>query len=188
MQFLKEMNIFKIPRWSAYILPTNDVIDIYRYSDAMLKDMPKKDLKSFQNLLFYSQKAVMLKNNNDRRENNNNDLKRRGDNNIADRISKFAGEIKKKSLYNNTYLISCVFRPWNISWKLWHKIYLTPELDMNRLYESNAKTDNGSQPDTKIIIHQAPYISYSQIKLNKNSEVYFNSSLRAKNPWEPELG
>ena len=59
---------------------------------------------------------------------------------------------------------------------------------MNRLYESNAKTDNGSQPDTKIIIHQAPYISYSQIKLNKNSEVYFNSSLRAKNPWEPELG
>ena len=77
--------------------------------------MPKKDLKSFQNLLFYSQKAVMLKNNNDRRENNNNDLKRRGDNNTADRISKFAGEIKKKSLYNNTYLISCVFRPWNIS-------------------------------------------------------------------------
>ena len=53
---------------------------------------------------------------------------------------------------------------------------------MNRLYESNAKTDNGSQPDTKIIIHQAPYISYSQIKLNKNSEAYFNSSLRAKNP------
>ena len=67
--------------------------------------MPKKDLKSFQNLLLYSQKAVMLKNNNDRRENNNNDLKRRGDNNIADRISKFAGEIKKKSLNNNTYLI-----------------------------------------------------------------------------------
>ena len=77
--------------------------------------MPKNDLKSFQNLLFYNQKAVMLRNNNDRRENNNNDLKRRGDNNIADRISKFAGEIKKKSLYNNTYLISCVFRPWNIS-------------------------------------------------------------------------
>ena len=61
-------------------------------------------------------------------------------------------------------------------------MYLTLELDINRLFESNAKIDNGSQPGTKIIIYQAPYISYSQIKLDKNSEAYFNSSLRAKKP------
>lgn len=41
----------------------------------------------------------MLQNNNDRREKNNNNLKRRSNNNInniADRITKFEGKIKKK--------------------------------------------------------------------------------------------
>ena len=45
-----------------------------------------------------SKKTGVLKDNNDRRENNNNELKKRSDNNIADRISKFAGSVKKKSL------------------------------------------------------------------------------------------
>ena len=41
----------------------------------------------------------MLQNNNGRREKNNNNLKRRSNNkinNIADRITKFGGKIKKK--------------------------------------------------------------------------------------------
>ena len=62
----------------------------------MLKHMPEKTIKTFQNTLLYIKKAVVLKNNNGRRENNNNDLKRRSNNNIANRITKFAGEIKKK--------------------------------------------------------------------------------------------
>ena len=51
---------------------------------------------------------------------------------------------------------------------------------MKRFFESNAKVDNVPQPDAKIIIYEAPYICYPQIKLQENLEVYSNSSLRAK--------
>ena len=58
--------------------------------------MPEKALKTSQNTLLYSKKAIVLENNNNRREINNNDLKTRSDNNISDRITKFAGKIEKK--------------------------------------------------------------------------------------------
>ena len=61
------------------------------------------------------------------------------------------------------------------------RFILTLEQDINGLFESNAKVDNGHKPEAKIIIYEAPYISYPQIKLDKNFEVYFNSTLRAKN-------
>ena len=45
----------------------------------------------------------------------------------------------------------------------------------------NARVDNVvSQPEIKIIIYEVPYISYPQIKLDENFEVYFNSALRAQ--------
>ena len=65
----------------------------------MLKHVPEKVLKTFQNMLLYSKKVIMLQNNNGRREKNNNNLKRRSNNNInniADRITKFGETIKKK--------------------------------------------------------------------------------------------
>lgn len=65
----------------------------------MLKHVPEKVLKTFQNMLLYSKKVIMLQNNNGRREKNNNNLKRRSNNNInniADRLTKFGGKIKKK--------------------------------------------------------------------------------------------
>ena len=36
------------------------------------------------------------------------------------------------------------------------------------------------EPDAKIIIFEALFISYPEIKLNENFEVYFNSTLRSK--------
>ena len=51
---------------------------------------------------------------------------------------------------------------------------------MNRLLESNAKFNPIPQPDAKIIIYEAPYISYPQTELDENFEVYFNSTLSAK--------
>ena len=75
-----------------------NAVNIYRHSNAMLKHMPKKALKTFQNTLLCNRKFVVLKKHNDRRESNNNDLKIRSDNNIADKTFKFASEIRKKCL------------------------------------------------------------------------------------------
>ena len=60
------------------------------------------------------------------------------------------------------------------------RFVLTLEQDMNRLFKSNAKVDNVPQSDAKIFIYEARYISYPQIKLDKNFEVCFNSTLKSK--------
>ena len=36
------------------------------------------------------------------------------------------------------------------------------------------------EPDSKIIILEKPFISYPEIQLNENFQVYFNSALRSK--------
>ena len=44
------------------ILPTTNTIDIYKYSDAMLKHLQTKALKVIENNLLYSKKTVKLPN------------------------------------------------------------------------------------------------------------------------------
>ena len=77
------------------VLPINTTLDTYRYSESMLKHMPKAALATFQKDLLYSKKKVIIKGNtantvNDRRNHiaaaANNSEK---DDNIDDRISKF---------------------------------------------------------------------------------------------------
>ena len=60
------------------------------------------------------------------------------------------------------------------------RFFVILEQEMNRLFELNATVHNVPQPDAKIIIYEVPYISYPQIKLDKNLETYFNSNVRAK--------
>ena len=76
-------------------LPINTTLDIYRYSEAMLKHLPDDVLETFQHELLYSKKKVIIKGNaansfNDRR--NHIAAAARNshtDNNIEDRIAKF---------------------------------------------------------------------------------------------------
>ena len=50
------------------ILPLTDAVDIYRYSDQLLKHIPKDALKAIQNDLLYSKdKVAIYDNDNDRR-------------------------------------------------------------------------------------------------------------------------
>ena len=50
------------------ILPLTNTIDICRYSDELLKNMPEELLKSIENDLLYNEdKGVIYSNNNDRR-------------------------------------------------------------------------------------------------------------------------
>ena len=76
------------------ILSTNNNVDIYRYSDAMLKHMPGDALKIYDKKLLYSKKAVKLANNVNRRPNNTDNS--RTDDNLDDRIDKFHDLLGKK--------------------------------------------------------------------------------------------
>ena len=77
------------------VLPINTTLDTYKYSESMLKHIPKTALATFQKELLYSNKKVIIKGNaanslNDRRNHiaaaANNSEK---DDNIDDRIEKF---------------------------------------------------------------------------------------------------
>ena len=68
--FIKEIVTSRY-RDDQHILPINNVVNIYRYSNTMLKHIPEKALKTFEDTLLYSEKAVSLKSDNDRKENNN---------------------------------------------------------------------------------------------------------------------
>ena len=68
------------------ILPLNNILEVYRYPDAILKHMPNKSLEAFQSDLLYSNKKVLLKGGRDRRLNNDNDQDNWSGNNFDDRI------------------------------------------------------------------------------------------------------
>ena len=51
---------------------------------------------------------------------------------------------------------------------------------MNKLFESNKKvTAILDNPDALIQIYDRPYISYQEINLTKNADIYFNGILRS---------
>ena len=50
---------------------------------------------------------------------------------------------------------------------------------MNRLFETNAKTDAPNEPDSQIIFHNTSYISYRQITLDGSFLAYFSGILRS---------
>ena len=63
------------------ILPTNNSVDIYQYSIAQLKYLPKKSVKTLLKPMLYSNKPVYLDKDVDRRRNNSDgDNKRSGPN------------------------------------------------------------------------------------------------------------
>ena len=52
------------------ILPTNNSVDIYQYSNAQMKYLPEKSVKKLLKTMLYSNKPVYLAANTDRRLNN----------------------------------------------------------------------------------------------------------------------
>ena len=84
------------------ILPLTNMADIYRYSDKILKHMPKDALKLIQNDLSYSKKkAVIPGNNTDRRAHYTTaaNAANRTDENLTDRIAIFKDQLKSECVY-----------------------------------------------------------------------------------------
>ena len=65
--WIKEMDIKRLGD-DTPILPTTNTVEIYKYSDAILKHMPKIALAVIENDLLYSRKKVKLPTGKDRRD------------------------------------------------------------------------------------------------------------------------
>ena len=180
------------------VLPINTTLDTYRYSESMLKHMPKDTLATFQKELLYSKKRVIIKGNtantlNDRRNHKaaaaNNSEK---DKNIDDRIAKFHANNALQNV--KTYRIplrylvdlSLVNLPTSFDTKLIFNL----EQKLSKLFESKAKLPNkaGSgaadlpttDPDANIYWNSIPNIQYELVKLNDTFDAYLQKPLQSK--------
>lgn len=69
----------------------------------------------------------------------------------------------------------------NFAQKTDTKFILTLERKMNKLFESNKKvTAFPDEPDALIQFDNRPYISYHEINLTQNFDIYFSRVLRAE--------
>ena len=69
------------------ILPTNNNVDVYQFSNSQLKYLPKDSVATLLKSFLYSNKPVYLDANVDRRLNNNDDVNKRSDPNLNYRIA-----------------------------------------------------------------------------------------------------
>ena len=135
--WMKEIDI-KRYRDNSQSLPTCNSTNIYQYSGAMLKYMPKDALKTFQNIL-YSKEDIMLTGGHNRHVHNSNNLTLRKDSSITKTLASYKNSSKKKMVYRIPLRILCNIGLVNFTVKLVTKIICILETDMNKLFESAKK-------------------------------------------------
>ena len=121
------------------ILPTNNSVDIYQYSNAQMKYLPEKSVKKLLKTMLYSNKPVYLTKNVDRRSHNDNSDAKRTDPNLANRLAQLKDYIFEKHVYRIPLSLIVDLGLVNFSFKTDTKIILMLERNMNKLFESNKK-------------------------------------------------
>ena len=165
------------------ILPINATLDIYRYSEAILKHLPKDALETFQSELLYSKRRVILTGAVvDRRVHNSANLAQRRDENIAKRITKFQNLIKSNNVYRIPLRFLVDVGLVNFPTAFNKKFTFNLEQNRNKVFEAKLKVDNipTGQPDAEIYFHSTSYIQYEQIKLNDTIKKYVDKALQSK--------
>ena len=92
LHWIREIDITKYGTNKSIILMTTPK-NIYRYSNSMLKHLPKNALKMIEKDLLYYKETVIIPSNEDRRSHNNDNEIFRTDDNLEDREDKFANQI-----------------------------------------------------------------------------------------------
>ena len=124
------------------LIPITTPKEIYRYSDEMLKDLPKNALKMIENDPLYSKKRVIIENNLDRRNHNlsptniNAEQKQVTDENLDERIEKFGFQMDNKYVYRIPLKYFSDLGKINFLTKIDLKIRCTLETEMKKLSES----------------------------------------------------
>ena len=181
--WIKEIDIKRLGD-DVPVLPTTNTIEIYKYSDAMLKHVPKKALKVIENDLLYSRKKVKLPAGEERRDEhtaNAENANNRTDDNIDERIQKFQNQLKTDYFYRIPLKYICNLGKVNQPIRFNTKWRITFEQDMQTLFEANTNLGAAAGlPDTvdaKIILKSTPYLLYTQFKLDTNFRNYLETAL-----------
>ena len=180
------------------VLPINTTLDTYRYSESILKHMPKDALATFQKELLYSKKRVIIKGNtanilNDRRNHiaaaANSSEK---DENIDDRIAKFNANNALQNVKTYRILLRYLVDLGliNLPTSFDSKLIFNLEQKLSKLFESKAKLANkagggaadlpATDPDANIYWNSIPYIQYELVKLNDTFDAYIRKALQSK--------
>ena len=161
------------------ILPLTNMVDIYRYSDEMLKHMPEEALKTIENDLLYGKNKVRFYGNDNKRRAHyttaNATVPNRTDENLTDRITKFQNQLKNECIYSIPLKYLCDLGLVNQCYKFNTKYVLTLEKDIQRLFEASINQATDTLPRTvnaEIILTSASYIMYEQFKLDDNFRTY----------------
>ena len=176
--WIKEIDIQKLGD-DQPILPTINTVEIYKYSDQILKHLPKKSLKLIEKDLLFSKKKVKLPTGEDRRKKfiaAGGDADERTDDNLDERIEKFHDQLENTYYYRIPLKYICelgfVNQPVKFNTK-WRIIF---ESDLSRLFESKAQLAAADTaiptPDAKIILESAPYLLYHQFALEDTYRSY----------------
>ena len=143
--WIKEIDIRKLGD-DTPILPTTNTVEIYKYSDALLKHMPKNSLKVIEKTLLYSKKKVELPTGEDRKKVHTAQgaVNERTDENLTQRITKFAAQLQNTYYYRTPLKCICSLGLVNTPVKFNTKWRITFESNMQRLFESNANLAAGT--------------------------------------------
>ena len=161
------------------ILPTNNSLDIYQYSNAQLKYLPEKSVKTFLKTILYSNKPVYLDADVDRRPNNNDDDNKRSDPNLF--RTQLKDYIFEKLVYKIPLSLIVDLGLVNFAMKTDTNILITLERDLNKLFETNVKAAAvPTEPDAIINIYDRPYISYQELNLTKTADIYLSGISRSE--------
>ena len=180
------------------ILPINTVLEVYRYSEAMLKHLPDDVLATFQDQLLYNKKKLIIKGNatnsfSDRRNHISASPRNSNtDDNLEDRISKFNDDnaLLETRMYRIPlkYLVDPGLV--NLPTEFDVKFIFNLEKNRSKLFESRKKIANlttsaaaplpTDEPDTDVHYYGAPYLQYEQIKLSDTFDKYVSKALRSK--------
>ena len=178
-KWLTEIDIRLYPD-DVRILPTNNTVSISDYAANQLKHLSNKSLADIRDTMLYNKNSFVQTKSKDRTSNASTVIKDRQDANLVLRLSNLKGDLKEK-IYHIIplgYLLS--LGSVNFAYQLDMRFIFTLETNLNRLFESNAKTNIPDAPDAQIIFHDAPYTSYPQITLTDNFLVNANGVLRAR--------
>ena len=121
------------------ILPTDNSIDIYQYSNSQMKYLLEKSAEKLLKTMLYSNKPVYLKKDADRRPNNDTSDAKRTDPNLTYRLTQLKNYIFQKHIYRILLTLIVDLGLITFSFKTDLTVILTIERSMNKLFESNKK-------------------------------------------------
>ena len=138
VHWIKEIDIKRYCDDISILLLAN-MVDIYQYSDEILKHMPKDALKSIQNDLLQCKKKVAIPGNNTNRHAHYMtpaNAANRSDENLTNRIAKLQNHLKNGFAYRISLKFLCDIGLVNQCFKFNTKYILTLELEMQKLKET----------------------------------------------------